>query len=62
MLALVPDEKMERSVLDRFLMLHIRDISGGEEDLPDNQGDGISRDFFDSKGGKAGCPSLRDGP
>ncbi len=62
MLALVPDEKMERSVLDRFLMLRIRDISGGGEDCPENRKDGISRNFSETQGGKAGCPSLREGP
>jgi hypothetical protein len=62
MLALSPEGHQDDPVVERFLMLLVRDISCGREECPGNREDGPIRCFSETPDGRGGFQSLRDGP
>ena len=63
MLALSPEDHRDSPVLDRFLMLLVRDSHGrGDVLLPSIPEDGCLRHFLTDRDGEEGFGSLREGP
>jgi hypothetical protein len=63
MLALLPEDHRDKPVLDRFLMLLVRDSSGrGEVLLSSDPEDGCLRHSLTDRDGEEGFGSLREGP
>ena len=63
MLALSPEDHRDNPVLDRFLMLLVRDSPGrGDVLLPSILEDGCLRHSLTDRDGEEGFGSLREGP